>query len=173
MVRHGAINPCRPGYGASCAICCGSHNYALSRDRIENLFMERGAAGTAGRILHPKQVLFERVVPDAMQCPHVGMQPDEPGIVSCLIYVLPWKGKSVESFFQGTCRTFFCRGYEELTDEEIIFAAKLMRDWYYYPLLINRVDVLRELCAEYACPEDVPAEVLASIISDLDELAWE
>lgn len=36
------INICRPGHGASCALCCGSHNYLASPEHISALFKERG-----------------------------------------------------------------------------------------------------------------------------------
>ena len=161
------VNRCRPGFGASCALCCGSHNYAMGPDGIEELFLSRNNEALKTAPLHPEESTAEKLFHDAMQCPHVGMDPAEPGIVCCLIYDDPDRDASIESFFTGTCRSFYCPAWHELTDRQVLFAARLMRDWYYYSLLINHIGAVHDLCAQYDEPEDVPGDELSALKDEL------
>lgn len=102
-----------------------------------------------------------------MQCQNVGISESEPGIVGCLTYHDCHKGSGFDSFFSGTCRTFLCVAWNELTDRQVLFAAELMKDWYYYSLLINSLEILMELCAEYEAPGDVPGEIIAELKLEL------
>jgi hypothetical protein len=163
------INRCQPGYGASCSFCCGSHNYNMSRDEIEAMFMNRERSGPGRAILLQESSLAEKLFPDELQCPNVGMQDSEPGLLCCLVYTDHDRGEEFESFFESTCKIFRCPAWYELTDRQVLFAARLMRDWYYYGLLINDIEALQELYAEYDRPEDVPDEEMESLKERLIE----
>lgn len=108
-----------------------------------------------------------------MQCPHIGISGSEPGIVCCLTYFDNHHGSGFESFFNGTCKTFLCTAWNELTDRQVLFAAELMKDWYYYSLLINSLEILIDLCAEYESPKDVPENVLSELKIELKEKLME
>jgi hypothetical protein len=142
-------------------------------EKIEELFTERERAGSDRAILHQETTLVEKLFPDELQCPNVGMRSDEPGLVCCLVYDDHEHGEEFDIFFEGTCRIFRCPAWTELTDREVLFAARLMRDWYWYSLLINDIELLQELCAEYDRPEDVPGEEMETIRSDLLDFFWE
>jgi hypothetical protein len=163
------VNRCRPGSGASCAFCCGSHNYTLPLERIEDLFVKRGYERCERPVRHPEDAGEERLVSKGMQCPHVGIAESDQGLVSCLVYNDCDRGGTLQSFFTGTCKNFLCPAWDELTDREVLFAAGLMGDWYYYSLLINDMVTLCNICAEYGSPEDVPPEGLETIKRELDE----
>jgi len=163
------INRCRPGYGASCSFCCGSHNYTVSPERIEEMFILRGYEFESSRrnLKHPEDSSEPKLVREGMQCGNVGISSSDPGIVGCLTYHDNHKGCGFESFFTGTCRHFLCVAWNELTDRQVIFAARLMKDWYYYSLLINSLEILMDLCAEYESPEDLPEDILEELKKEL------
>ncbi len=157
------INRCRPGLGASCALCCGSHNYRLSIEELEHLYIARGEKGPEIPLRHPESLSEEKIFPDAMQCPHVAVTEGEFTEIGCLIYRDTELSGETGSFFKGTCSNFYCTAWDTLSDEEVLFAAGLMKDWYYYSLLINDIETLQELCADYRDPEDVPLERLEEL----------
>jgi hypothetical protein len=161
------INRCRPGFGASCSFCCGSHNYTLSPEKIEKMFIERDAKTDSRGFGNPEEACGERLVRDGIQCPNVGISISEPGIVCCLTYDDDHEGCGFKSFFSGTCRSFFCAAWYDLSDRQVAFAAELMKDWYYYSLLIMSTETLAALCADYESPRNVPADVLESLKCDL------
>ena len=161
------VNRCQPGHGASCSLCCGSHNYALGPDDIEDLFLARGRVLAAHPYKHQEESTCEKLFHDAMQCSHLGMDPSDPGVVCCLIYDEHDRGEAVESFYNGTCKTFYCPAWHELSDRQVLFAARLMGDWYYYSLFINHIESVLELCALYDSPEDVPEEELRDLKEEL------
>ena len=45
--------------------------------------------------------------------------------------------------------------------------ARLMKDWFYYSLLINDIESVQNLCASYDSPEDVPEEELDELKQDI------
>lgn len=156
-MRDSRINICQPGYNASCALCCGSHNFTADPDEIARILTHRGQGrerhtDTGGR-------LFE----DGTRCPHVGVINEKMQAIGCLIYRSPAKGGPAETFFEYTCRNFSCRARETLSEEEILFAARLMGDWYYYGLLINEISLLQGLFRKHRVPELVPPDELAAV----------
>ncbi|HNX24616.1 MAG TPA: hypothetical protein PKG60_11260 [Spirochaetota bacterium] len=167
------INRCRPGFGASCSFCCGSHNYTISPDNIEEMFISRDADAARRLQKHPEDSFHEKLVKEGMQCAHVGISGSDPGLVGCLTYHDDHRGSGFESFFTGTCKHFLCVAWNELTDRQVLFAAELMKDWYYYSLLVNSLEILMDLCAEYESPEDVPDEVLSELKIELKEKLME
>ena len=104
---------------------------------------------------------------DGMQCGNVGFSRSDPGLVCCLTYDDDHNGSGFESFFTGTCKNFRCTAWNELTDRQVMFAAELMKDWYYYSLLINSLEMTMDLCAEYGSPADVPEEIIEELKIEL------
>jgi hypothetical protein len=163
------INRCRPGFGSSCSFCCGSHNYTVSPVDIEEIFISRGENAAPHNFAHPENSCERKMKSDGMQCPNAGISPSEPGIVCCLTYNDDHAGSGFESFFKGTCKNFRCAAWDDLTDRQVLFAAELMKDWYYYSLLINSTELVLELCAEYGSPDDVPGKTLSDLKEELEE----
>ncbi len=181
------LNICQPGHGASCALCCGSHNYAATRDEIDALFRKRREAlkGYSPEFLMKRIVAsrsdmtgsyyfnrelnadfiitLPRLFGDGTQCPFV-CHVDDTGVIGCAVY--PGGGEKdfrYECFQSYTCKYFSCHAREVLADEEIDFAARLLGDWYYYTLLIHDIALLRSLLREFTSPEEVPAARLAAL----------
>ncbi len=163
------INRCQPGYNASCSLCCGSHNYQMSREHIEDMFLDRERESSGLPMKHQEDVCHEKLFKEEIQCPNVGLQSPQEGIVGCLIYTDSTKGEEIESFFNGTCKTFLCPAWYDLTDKQVLFAAQLMHDWYYYSLFLNDIESVHDLCASYSHPEDVPSDELKSLKLELEE----
>ncbi len=154
-MRDIAVNICQPGHNASCALCCGSHNFNAGPDEIARLLMSRGRGEkppAGGGIC-----LFD----DATRCPHIGIINEDIQTIGCLIYGHAIKGETIDAFFEYTCKNFSCRAREMLSREEILFAARLMGDWYYYSLLINEITLLQGLFRKYGLPERISPEELA------------
>jgi hypothetical protein len=103
-----------------------------------------------------------------MHCDHIGYLDRERGVIGCLVYASPRPPESA-MLFESTCRHFSCRARDVLSAEEIRFAARLMGDWVYYPLLINDIDLLRTMNRQYRTPENVPSSVLDSVKAELRE----
>jgi len=137
----------------------------MSPEKIEDLLTERGIKGPSHPLQHPYSITEEKLYPDAMQCPHVGMISGSE--VCCLIYDDPAKDGDLLTFFNGTCRNFYCPAWDVLTDREIIFAAQLTGDWFYYSLLINDVETLQNLCADYGSPDEVSEEEFENLKEEL------
>lgn len=154
-----SVNPCNPGFRSSCALCCGSHNFSHISDPVAG--PDNPAPGNG---LLP---LFE----DAMHCPHIICIDPESKRIGCSIYsdrrlCLP----SIEQFFDKTCATFFCRAWEVLSDDEVLFAARLMGDWYFYSLLIQDIPALQAMFRSYGDPDVMPAEKVLEIKHGLGHL---
>ena len=181
MERHiNTVNRCRPGFGASCSFCCGSHNYVLGEDEIEEIFSKRtedfntlipvNPFNPINRVnrVHPEDSLEEKLIKDGMQCSYIGIEDyDDNAHLCCLIYAEDHEGKAYESFISGTCRSFLCAAWDELTDREVLFAAELMKDWYYYSLFINSTELVTKLCAEYSSPKDIGEDTLDELKTEL------
>jgi len=133
--------------------------------QIEELLLKRGTEGSPHPFLHPYTVTCGKLYRDAMQCPHVGLSDDNE--VFCIIYDEPDKKGEVLSFFNGTCANFYCPAWDVLTDRQVVFAARLMKDWFYYSLLINDIEAVQNLCALYNSPEDVPEDELRELKEDI------
>lgn len=133
------------------------------------MFISRDNESSLRISKHPEHSSEEKLVKEGMQCGNVGISDSDPGLVGCLTYHDDHKGSGFESFFTGTCKHFLCVAWNELTDRQVLFAAKLMKDWYYYSLLINSLEILMDLCAEYESPEDVPSGILAELKIELVE----
>lgn len=152
MKKNHSINICRPGYGASCALCCGSHNYDAPPGEITALFRARLEFFLDGSKKQP--LLPPKALPDALQCPHVAFTDEACSLIGCLYY--HEKAMQEDTFFKKTCKTFLCPAAEELSPEEIIYAARLCGDWFYYSLLIHEIKFLRSLMNRYPDPDKMP-----------------
>jgi hypothetical protein len=120
----------------------------------------------ARQVRHPEEPCDEKLVRDGMQCANVGILRSDPDIVCCLSYHDEHTG-SGETFFKGTCKKYHCPAWSELTDRQVLFAAELMKDWYFYSLLINAIELTTDLCADYEHPDDVPSEILDELKIEL------
>lgn len=151
------INCCNPGYNASCALCCGSHNFNVSYHDIHH-FLEKKSSNYRQLILsqtEPAKILsalknssIEKKDPQAIQCPFMGYL--ENNTLGCLVYdTSHLYGSEHENFFRGTCKTFFCPAWEKLSDDEISMAAQITADWFYYTLLIHDIDELQMAYKNY------------------------
>ena len=146
----------------------------LKQDEIEEIFIKRTEDfNTLIRVnpvnpVHPEDSFEKKLVADGMQCPYIGIEDyDDNAHLCCLIYSEDHEDKTYESFFRGTCRSFLCAAWDELTDREVLFAAELMQDWFYYSLLINSTDIVTRLCSEYSSPKDVPEDTLGELKIEL------
>ncbi len=133
------------------------------------MLLDRGRVCLERPARHPEEACAEKLFREEIQCPNVGMQSPNLGLVGCLIYNDHDQGDEIESFFNGTCKAFLCPAWYELTDEQVLFAARLMHDWYYYSLFINDIEAVHEICASYSLPEDVPPDELESLKLELEE----
>lgn len=176
----GTINICQPGYGASCALCCGSHNIAGGRAAMHAEFSRRTAL-YGGRAAEGEGAMARPPVPmpaehpcgpslhdDAIRCPLAGFIDADRTLVGCLVYSRPPETDPAHGFFERTCRTFSCAARETLEDSEALFAARLLGDWYYYGLLINSIPLLRELIHSHGVPGNVPESRLRELKSRLE-----
>jgi hypothetical protein len=136
---------------------------------IEDLFLDRDRKPSPRALKHPEEVCSDKLFRDEMQCSHVGILSSNPGVVCCLLYDDEDRGNGIESFFNGTCRNFYCQAWYDFTDRQVLFAARLMGDWYYYSLLIHNIEAVHDLCAMYNHPEDVPPDELISLKNELLE----
>ena len=156
------VNICQPGHGASCALCCGSHNYRACKEEIDELFRWRGHIARdlpgSGKtddipalVEELQERLLKRSIPrlyeDALQCPFVARL-DPAGNVGCLIYSI---GGQEHVLTGGTCRIYSCPA-AQLDENRILYAARLAGDWYRYGLLIHNRPVLDELMARHPEP---------------------
>ncbi len=133
------------------------------------MFLARAHEYTAQPIKHQEEACAEKLFREEIQCPHVGIHSADPGLVGCMIYADHDRGDEIESFFIGTCKTFLCPAWYDLTDRQVVFAARLMHDWYYYSLFINDIEAVHEICALYGHPEDIPPDRLRSLKDELAE----
>ncbi|MGB4268411.1 MAG: hypothetical protein WBK20_04440 [Spirochaetota bacterium] len=152
---------CQPGFKASCALCCGSHNYKASFNDIDALFKERHSyfsnmlANNNDFLSTLKACYYElshmtlpAVHPDATQCPFVAYIDSSHTIIGCLLY--PYcRNVDYRSLFMGPiCRTFSCSVNTAHYVDRIQIAAKLCGDWYYYSLIIQDRDLFNLLCKQ-------------------------
>ncbi len=145
---------CQPGRGASCALCCGSHNYRAGRDEMDALFRARRRAFPA-TVPSP----LPMVIDDGIQCPYVGFIDEADSIIGCLLYFDESSASGDHrAFMARTCRVFSCMARETLSPDEVRFAAALMGDWLHYGLLINDIALLRDLMRRFALPAHVTGE---------------
>lgn len=191
MCNINTTNLCRPGYGASCALCCGSHNYNASQEEIYALFQKRREMFqkfSAGYIInrvrasrsnltgsyYPERTIDDGIIitlpklyNDGLQCPFVALLDD--GTVGCVIYPTKESADSRFDCFQNyTCKYFSCASKEILSDEEILYAARLFGDWYYYTLLIHSIDLLRKFMQANPVLEKTDAKAIAMLKEQLE-----
>ena len=162
-----SLNICRPGFNATCSLCCGSHNYSLTPGEYNQLFKLRSIRIKNGFFVNETEK-FQEVVPGAMQCKYVGYTDRGKNEIGCLIHESePKMTSSEKEFFRKVCSTFYCKGRDVLTKKEILFAAELTRDWFYYPILITEINYLRKLVNIYDNPSKITDNEMKKIKDDL------
>ncbi|MBN1532003.1 MAG: hypothetical protein JXA20_05015 [Spirochaetes bacterium] len=187
------IDICRPGSGASCALCCGSHNFRAEPSEIGELFRRR-----AGRVAEvtPEFIVRrirasrsdmtgsyyfrdpdcldlpapEPVDPAGVRCPFVGCIGQ--GIVGCLLYP-SGRGERRDCLHSYGGKHFTCGADESLDDDEVLFAARLTGHWYHYSVLIQLAALLRRIMGEYRHPESVPLDRRKRLFVSLEREARE
>jgi hypothetical protein len=179
-----AINICRPGNGASCALCCGSHNYDVPPEELGALFLRRrrllhyysreylakmmtsARSGLTGSYRLDQGRYFyappQKIETGGIQCLFTGFRED--GSVGCLVHPHAGSpGMRVDCHLAYGGKTFHCAPAQELSDEEILYAAKFTGDPLYYGPLIHSPEILRDLMEKFPDPDLVPEQERAMI----------
>jgi hypothetical protein len=165
-----SLNICRPGFNATCSLCCGSHNYKLTPGEYDNLFKLRTVRIRNGFYLNDNEKIGE-VVSGAMQCKYVGYTDQGSREIGCLIHEGESKMTPAEKvFFQKVCSTFYCKGRDVLSKKEILFAAEMTQDWFFYPILITEIKYLQKLVNIYGDPGKISGSDLKKIKNQLVEI---
>ncbi len=187
-----SVNICSPGFGASCALCCGSHNYIAVPGDLDSLFSERSIrvrdfsrdyitrhmrssrSSMTGSYYYPGTSPFIITLParepESRQCPFVGYA-NETKEAGCLLYPqMTGYGKTVDCYQNYRNKVFSCDAGSSLSDKEILFAAGLTGDWYYYSILIHSQDYLRIIIEKYSGTDAVSSEELIQIRQNLQNL---
>ncbi len=175
------VNACMPGFGASCALCCGSHNCDATPEEMAEVYRKRREIIS----LYRRDYLVKRVMASRSdmtgsyyftgrndvelpglpslfgekRCPFIGFH-ETGGLIGCLLNRGVESSLRYECFNNYSSKNFTCAAKENLGGDEIVFAAMLCRDWYYYPLLIHRPETLARLMRDWGDPDAVPDEVL-------------
>ncbi len=99
-----------------------------------------------------------------MSCRHLTFYGPGRSRIGCGMYEFPETAPEKDrDFFMSTCRTFYCRAWDVLSDEEVLFAAKLTGDWFHYGLLINEIHLLKEIRGRCDDPDQVTTEEKKSL----------
>lgn len=181
------ITPCNPGFGASCALCCGSHNYKATYETIDAMFHDRSTLFkvysreyivakirasrsnlTGSYYFHRESDLFpavpEPVVDGGAQCPFLGYL--ETTRIGCLLSREKDDACRRDCFYQYGGKHFICDAFHELSGEDIEYAARLTGDWRFYSILIHAPDFLKTIRHERRDPEMVPHDEMMIKIKD-------
>ncbi|HXK66504.1 MAG TPA: hypothetical protein PK348_09570 [Spirochaetota bacterium] len=150
---------CQPGFNASCALCCGSHNYTASFHDIDALFKDRfkffsNMLAKSNDIVSALKACYQElshitlpaIHPDATQCPFVAYTDSSHTIIGCLLYPYCTNFDYRSLFMGAICKTFSCSVNTVHYADRIQTAAKRCGDWYYYSLIIHDMDLLDLLC---------------------------
>lgn len=185
------LNLCRPGYGASCALCCGSHNYNAPFKEIHALFIKRreilklysseyianclrASRSNLTGSYYPLRAVDESIIialpklyQDGIQCPFVILLDN--GTIGCALYPeTTQEDKRFDCFHNYTCKYFSCHSKEILNDAKIEYAARLFKDWYYYTLFIHSINILHQFKEQYPVPENVAIEDINKLKQTLE-----
>lgn len=180
-----AISPCRPGHGASCALCCGSHNFAAPAEAVLALLVRRrdhyrrfsasylatlagksrsamtGSYHVPGGDPVPGESIRE-IFSDCPRCHFIVLEEDG-GTVGCALHGDSPGEDRFDCVLSYSGKRFRCAVHGALGDDEVGYAAKLTGDWYYYSILIHSTTILRETMRAHPSPGDVPREIMARL----------
>ena len=185
---HMEIIPCNPGFGASCALCCGSHNYKAPFKTIKTLCHDRtklfeiysreymcghiraSRSNLTGSYYFYKETDFLPTLPDpivigGVQCPFVGYKGT--WRIGCLLYGDIDDSYRRDCYYQYGGKHFTCNAFHELSKDDIIYAARLLGDWYYYPILIHTPESLEFIKKNNPDPKAIPEDKLRKIKDSL------
>ncbi|MCU0847344.1 MAG: hypothetical protein MUD12_05605 [Spirochaetes bacterium] len=181
------MNICRPGRGASCALCCGSHNYRADTEELDRMYAARsslfknfsreylvrciqsGRNSMTGSYLSNRTEAiyeFQLIRPEGTACQYLGYAEDKR--LGCLLSRDP--GLKQDCFFNYYGKDFSCRAGRELTVNEVLFAAELFGDWYYYSLSIYETSILKILHKKFNRPEMLDCDAIDGIKRKLASL---
>ncbi|PKL40414.1 MAG: hypothetical protein CVV44_02090 [Spirochaetae bacterium HGW-Spirochaetae-1] len=183
------INICRPGYGASCALCCGSHNYDASPGDIATLMYRRRKAfryysrdyiiktiqssrsDLTGSYYyrerkHPFTLTLDPLFDGCLQCPYVTFIDDNEAL-GCFLYPENGGDRNRDCYNVYRSKNFTCPARESLSENEILYAACLTGDWFYYSILIHAAPLLQAIMEKYPRPDEVDTTALERLKQDL------
>lgn len=184
------VNICNPGFGASCALCCGSHNYLAGPDEVAVLFAKRtlkirefnrdyiirhmtaSRSPMTGSYYYGPAPFIITLPPreaESRQCPFIGCTGD-PGQIGCLLYPRAGYGSKVDCYQNYNSKVFVCDAGSSLKDDEILFAAQLTGDWYYYSILIHSKEYLRSIMKRFPDVTAISDKEYHDIKSELGKL---
>ncbi|MBN1495537.1 MAG: hypothetical protein JXA07_02135 [Spirochaetes bacterium] len=190
--QESSFSICRPGFGASCALCCGSHNYRGNHGEIQSLLIKRyllfkdynqeffrrkmtsSRSNLTGSYYYKNDNnIFTLTLPpmfnNCPQCPFLGMADEEHKAVCLLADSDTDHNIRHECFLSYRGKEFICRAKEMLTDNEICYAAIFAGDWYYYSILIHSQNLLDSLMRDYSDPCSIPLKRRELVKRKLEE----
>ena len=185
-----SVNICRPGYGASCALCCGSHNYKAGHEELDRMYDARSAllkhysreylvrciqsgrnsmTGSYRSSMNESIYEFQLIRPEGTACRYLGYAEDK-----CLVCLLSLDPElKQDCFFNYYGKDFSCRAGRELTVKEVLFSAELFGDWFYYSLSIYETAILKALHKKFKRPEMLDCGAIDDIKRKLASLVLE
>ncbi len=177
-VRSAEFSICRPGHGASCALCCGSHNFNCTREDLLGLMEHRASrlslfspeyllgkvrqsrSNLTGSIyFSPVNFFLDEPPPldeSSPRCPFLAI--DETGTTGCALNREAHRhGGTVDCVLSYRGKRFMCPAGERLSTREIRFAAQFAGDWYFYSILIHNNALLSRMLREWGDPGAISA----------------
>lgn len=166
---------CQPGFNASCALCCGSHNYKASFSDIDALFKERYRY-FSNMISNSKDlsttlkecckelshITLPPLYPDATQCPFVAYTDSTYTTIGCLLYPYCTTFDYRSLFMGAICKTFNCSANTPDLHDKVITAAKACKDWYNYSIVIHDTKLLDDVCELYTKGKTIDVNIVRS-----------
>ncbi|MCX8124418.1 MAG: hypothetical protein N3F66_09660 [Spirochaetes bacterium] len=166
---------CQPGFNASCALCCGSHNYKASFSEIDALFKERlnffrnkvAGCNDLTAILNEcckelSHITLPPLYPDATQCPFVAYTDTTYTTIGCLLYPYCTTFDYRSLFMGAICKTFNCSANTPDLQHKVITAAKACKDWYYYSIVIHDTKLCDEVITLHTQGKTIQSNIIKS-----------
>jgi hypothetical protein len=185
------INICRPGYGASCGLCCGSHNFDCTREDLIHLMKRRASrlssfapeylrgtvrrsrSGLTGSIYFPlRNFLSDEPPPLAArspQCPFLVTDASTNYIECMLNPEAHLDGKTVDCALSYRGKVFLCPAREKLSVREFRYAAQFAEDWFFYSLVIQHDRMLGRMMRRWNDPGAINTLERKKIESELED----
>ncbi len=166
---------CQPGFNASCALCCGSHNFKASLYDIDALFKQRykcfsNMVTSSNDLSTTLKEIFKELshitlpplYPDATQCPFVAYTDTTYTTIGCLLYpyCTPFDYRS--HFMGAICKTYNCSANTPHLHDKVIAAAKACKDWHYYSIVIHNTKLLDEVNTLYSQGKTIDFNIVIS-----------
>ena len=154
---HTITSACQPGFNASCALCCGSHNYNAAYHEIDNLFKERFycfntfiSTNNIHSMLPACYNALEQITlplrdDDATHCAFVAYTDTSFTTIGCLLYPYCYRFDYRSLYMGNICKTFNCKVNTRAYHDTVIIAATIFHDWYYYSIAIHNTVLLNNI----------------------------